>query len=210
MTLQNLQHYWSSFANIDVGKPDAHLLVSFGEDFPSITGNHGQREAGPAAIQIVRKMDPSGHLTLASNTTLKTTVWIILSIFLSCFLIISYHKIKLSRIGLSDTKLNFHLFQVYIEIPSYTKDPSTSRISILVQKQVLGGHILLQNTDIEKSRTGFIPQDMGTFSRSFYFIITSNSATSMDFNPPGNTILKVFMRIWFIFYDNCYIWYVIG
>ena len=84
---------------------------------------------------------------------------------------------------------------MYIEIPSYTKDPSTSRISILVQKQVLGGHILLQNTDIEKSRSGVIPQDMGTFSRSFYFTITRESAISMDFSPPGNTILKFFF-IW--------------
>ena len=77
----NLQHCSSSFVNIDVGKPDAHLLVSFGEDFP----NHGHRGTGPAAIQLVRKMDPSGHVILASNTTLKTTVRIIIRIFLDSF-----------------------------------------------------------------------------------------------------------------------------
>ena len=91
--------------NIDVGKPDAHLLVSFGEDFPSIAGNHGHRGTGPAAIQLVRKMDPSGHVILASNTTLKTTVRIIIRIFLDSFLIAR------RGIELCDTEPLFHFFR---------------------------------------------------------------------------------------------------
>ena len=63
-----------SLVNIANGTPDAQLLISFGENFPSTRSNHSHRGGVPAAIPLVRKMIPSGSLTLAGNTTLKSKV----------------------------------------------------------------------------------------------------------------------------------------
>ena len=78
----------SFFWNIDIGKPDAHLRVSFGEEFSSNNGNHSYRGGGPSAIELVRKMVPHGSITLASNTTLRITVTAISLTYLVTFLLI--------------------------------------------------------------------------------------------------------------------------
>ena len=66
--------YPSIFINIAIEKPDAHLLLSFGEDFPSPRGNRTHYSGISQAIQLVRFIVPSGFVTLASNTTLQTKV----------------------------------------------------------------------------------------------------------------------------------------
>ena len=100
---------------------------------------------------------------------------------------------------------------MYIEIPLYTKDPSTSKISILVQKQTLGFHTIVQNSNTENSKSGLIRQDMGTFSRSFYFTITSENALSMDLTPPGNIKKHTYSIniLLFMFFLNMYIGYIL-
>jgi len=90
-----------------IGIPDAQLLVSSGEEFPSGHRNDGSRGGAPAAIQLIQKMEPSGYLTLASNSTLISTL--------------------------------------HLKIPSYINVPSSSRISISVQKQAYDINSLIKN-----------------------------------------------------------------
>ena len=83
----------------------------------------------------------------------------------------------------------FLFLQLYIDIPLYIEDPSLSRISISVQKQPWDIHAIVQNLNIEDSGNEYIPQEIETFSRSFYLTITSESDINTDFTPPGITIL---------------------
>ena len=55
-------------------------MVSSGEEFPSGNRNHSSRGGAPSAIQLIQKMEPSGYLTLASNTTITTTVYLIIQL----------------------------------------------------------------------------------------------------------------------------------
>ena len=80
-----------------------------------------------------------------------------------------------------------YLFQLYMDIPIYTEEPSMSRISVLVQRQrqILQSSVKDDHLD-DKYKYKVISQDMTTYSRSFYFTISSVNFTSSDVSPPGN------------------------
>ena len=59
----------------DVGKPDAHLFISYGEDFPSTDITQSERGGTPSGIPTVQKIEPSGFVLLSSNTTITARVW---------------------------------------------------------------------------------------------------------------------------------------
>ena len=79
-----------------------------------------------------------------------------------------------------------YLFQLFMDIPIYTEEPSMSRISVLVQKQrqILQSSVKDDHLD-DKYKYKVISQDMTTYSRSFYFTISSVNFTSSDVSPPG-------------------------
>ena len=63
---------------------------------------------------------------------------------------------------------------------------------ILVQKETRNIHTNLQNNHIGEYRTrAAVPQDMKTFSRSFFFTITSKDIMTMDFSEPGTRNLEL-------------------
>ena len=74
ITCSKYQYQLFKSSIVAIGIPDAQLLVSSGEEFPSGNSNDGSRGGAPAAIQLIQKMEPSGYLTLASNSTLVSTV----------------------------------------------------------------------------------------------------------------------------------------
>ena len=61
----------------DVGKPDAHLFISYGEDFPSTDITQSERGGTPSGIPTVQKIEPNGFVLLSSNTTLTARVWLL-------------------------------------------------------------------------------------------------------------------------------------
>ena len=93
-----------------------------------------------------------------------------------------------------------YIFQLYIDIPLYTKVPSLSRINILVQKLRRSMHAKQENINVEVSRKHLLPQDMETFSRSFYFTISNDRGLIVDLEPPGKTCLKLWQKL---YYKNC-------
>ena len=71
----------------------------------------------------------------------------------------------------------------------YIKGSSTSRMSILVQKQAYDINNIIRNPDTEINGKVVIPQDMETITRSCYFVITNDPRSGLDFIPPGKKIL---------------------
>ena len=68
----------------------------------------------------------------------------------------------------------------------YVKVPSSSRISISVQKQAYDIESLIKDPNTMINGKAVIPQDMETTTRSFYFSIREDVSLIPDFSPPGN------------------------